>query len=156
VRISNTKNRTEIQNEETVVNFSKATLSAMGILGVLGCASQMQAAQQVEFRLPVAAHWGRTVLEAGSYRLTLPVRSMGESDLYIQGNAKGAYQMPLATEGGKSLAHSYVKLVKVDDTYFVQEYGSKSAGKVFSFRVPKPSVQKESARPAELLTAMVE
>lgn len=122
------------------------------VLGLLCGATLAQAAQQAEFHLPMAAHWGRTTLEAGVYRLTLPVRSIGESQVYVRGQQGGSYEMPMTIEDREIPSHSYVKLVKIDGEYFVKEYGSKTDGRVFTFHVPKSTSLHETAWLTETMT----
>jgi len=128
---------------------------SLAVLGILCTAALTQAAEQAKFHLPVPARWGRTVLESGDYRLTLPDRSMGASQLYVRGESQGVFEMPMTTEDRAISSRSYVKLIKVDGAYFVEEYGSKSEGKIYTFRVPKTGVRKEMATRSEtFLTAV--
>ncbi|MBV8552933.1 MAG: hypothetical protein JOY54_16690 [Acidobacteriaceae bacterium] len=104
---------------------------------VVSMSASHAAAQQATFHLPVTAHWGQAVLQPGDYKMTSPEPALGSSTFFVRGADMAAYTLPLTTEDRRASSSSYLQLVKVDGTYFVEEYNDGSAGKLFTFALPK-------------------
>ncbi len=119
------------------------------LAGLLG-ASSSQAAVQAQFHLPVAAHWGSTLLAPGNY--TIEVKGFepgGSKQVGVQGAGPAAWRMPVATDTEAISNSSSLQLVEVDGEYFVREYRAGSVGKTFTFGLPKHGAG-HSRKPIEM------
>ena len=115
----------------------------------LGLTAQHVSAQQTTFHLPVAAHWGSIVLEAGDYGLSDPAGGPGNHLIYV--SQRRHSQMVLAQSSEIQPRHfdrSSLELVKVNGAYFVKRYRSALTGQVFTFPVPKASPETQMASAA--------
>ena len=93
-------------------------------------------AQQGTFNLPVEAHWGQAVLSPGAHRVSVP-NSAGQKVVFLEGE-KTATQMsvPMMTQPSAEKA-SYIHLVKIGGTYYVDAYQSGYGGNKYFFSKPK-------------------
>jgi hypothetical protein len=125
--------------------MSMNRILSIGFLAMTIAAGAAHAAQQAKFHLPVEARWGDATLPPGDYKVSLPELSLGVSQFVVKSNDKTRYVLPMVTDRADGSSHdpSYLRLVKVNGTYFVAEYRSTAAGKTFSFAVPKPKRQVE-------------
>jgi hypothetical protein len=89
------------------------------------------------FHLATEAHWGRSVLPAGDYQITLPEPALGRAQVRIEGSGKTVYAMPLVTDPRPYSNSSYLRLSNVDGEYFVTEFTSGVSAKTYTFSVPK-------------------
>jgi hypothetical protein len=113
----------------------------LGLLVMTVAVGAAHAGVQAEFHLPFGARWGQMTLAPGDYKLTLPEMALGHRQFTVTSNDRTGYVQPMVADYGQSLegdsGHSYLKLVKVNGTYFVAEYRSGVTGKTFNFAVPK-------------------
>jgi len=116
---------------------------------VMAGAAAAQAAQQARFHLPFEAKWGGVTLPPGDYRLALPQLSLGANQFLVNGEEARGFIAPMSTDVDSSRfahpEHSYLRLVKVDGTFYVAKFESGPSGTTFTFKVPKPSHQVEMA-----------
>lgn len=116
-------------------------LSNNRILGLLALGMAVtatsQAGMQAQFHLPVAAHWGQTLLAPGDYKLQMPEVASGFRQVLIEGEGRRVYAMPLATDSKAINGSSSLQLVQQDGNYYVREYRSDVVGKTYTFGVPK-------------------
>ena len=99
-------------------------------------------AERASFNLPVEAHWGSTILEPGEYIIDVPLATSWPQLISLTRNGK-LVRLQAMTEATETKSKgSYLQLVTVGDTYFVREYNSGSAGKLFTFNVPKGATYK--------------
>lgn len=127
------------------------TVSALAI--ALGMGASQAYAQKATFHLPYEAHWGRAVLHPGNYTLTAPESTSVSHIFYLQGAAGTQMAVPRIVGTGVASSHSYLKLVNVDGTYYVQEYASTSTGTSLKFAIPKATHRNLSAEARVLLTS---
>lgn len=97
----------------------------------------MNAAQQATFHLPVAAHWGRTLLQPGDYKMLLPNIPVGEPEIRVIGAEKSVFELPMVTDVQQATDHSHLTLAYINGEYFVQDLSSGPEGKSYKFPVPK-------------------
>ncbi len=93
-------------------------------------------AQQGAFTLPVRVHWGMAVLEPGAHSLKPPSAAKGPI-FYISGDEGIEMSIPSSTENIEQSERSYLRLVKVNGDYFVNEFYSGLSGKKYHFATPK-------------------
>jgi hypothetical protein len=110
---------------------------SLAALTAFASAGLMQGAEQAAFHLPVAAHWGQSVLAPGDYKMYLPERSGGGMRFLVSGLGKSVFETPLVMGTQNFSSTSYLKLREIDGNYFVREFSSGPAGEIFTFPVPK-------------------
>lgn len=116
------------------------SFSRILVLGALSAAITFAASNgvggQATFHLPVEAHWGAVVLEAGDYSMSLPDRSLGQQAFVVRG-VQSVFVLPVVTNTEKASDANYLRLEKVNGTYFISEYQAGIDGKAYEFAVPK-------------------
>ena len=127
-------------------------MSGFGIIGAaLILTAANAAAQQATFHLPFEAHWGMAVLQPGDYRLSAPENSLGRTEFYVRGQNMAAYALPLVAEEQPTSLRAYLVLVNVNGEYFVEQYSSGMAGKLFTFTIPKSARHESLAQRAGMV-----
>ncbi len=133
------------------------SLNRILALGMLSAAVTFAAGNgvggQATFHLPVEAHWGMAVLEPGDYSMTLPDLSHGQEVFVVRGSAN-AFVLPIVTNTEKASDANYLKLQKVNGTYFVIEYQAGVEGKAYEFSTPKAARHQAIADRAGTLVAV--
>lgn len=110
----------------------------LAMLAVFLGVGTSQASVQATFHLPVATHWGKTVLAPGDYKLLVQDGQSNLRNVVIQGEGRTVFAMPLVADANASTAaHSHLELVQRDGAYFIKEYCSQVEGKTYLFGVPK-------------------
>lgn len=122
------------------------TASAFVIAGAF-----QASAQTAKFDLPFEARWGNVVLAPGSYTLRTPDFPGGAHIFYLQSNAGTKMVVPTIVDSEATSESSHLKLVKVNGTYYVQEYVSPATGMAISFAVPRQSYRKLVAEDGVLI-----
>lgn len=112
-------------------------ISACAVALPLG--ASLASAQTVQFDLPVEVHWGSAVLQPGSYTLSnIDSPSGGSPMLLLHGLMGNRIELPGAVDTQQPLGkRSYLKLVKLDGSYYVREYVSSTSGVAMEFATPK-------------------
>jgi hypothetical protein len=119
------------------MNWSITRLIAVSaVAAALGLGASQANAQRTRFRLPVEAHWGSTVLRPGSYILSAPFSLSGLRIFYLQGDAGSKIVVPTIVNNGPATGHSHLKLVKLDGTYYIQEFVSAASHTALEFHIP--------------------
>src|SRR5271168_3921850 len=99
---------------------------SLGLLALTATVGAVQAGVQAKFHLPVEARWGQSILAPGDYKLSLPEYSLGGRQLIVTGGDKNVMIQPTVMDYDRDAIpdadRSYLKLVKVNGTYFVTEY----------------------------------
>lgn len=94
-------------------------------------------AQQVTFKLPFEAHWGKAVLAPGDYSLTPQSVTSGIQVFTLTGSGKTYVMAPATISYGEPSDRSYLELVNRGGTYSIAKFSSGLTGKTFRFEVPK-------------------
>lgn len=128
------------------MSVSITRLTKWAALAAIAGAGLMQAAEQATFHLPVAAHWGLSVLQPGDYRMSLPQPSLNERTLLVAGTGQTTRPLPLVTDTRERSKTSYLELWQIDGQYFVHELSVGPSGKSFTFVVPKSGHRTQVAR----------
>jgi hypothetical protein len=126
-----------IRQEEIIMHTSIRHLITVASLSALASAAIMQGAQQCTFHLPVAAHWGKVLLQPGDYSLSRASSIVDQAIFRVDGAGTTAFEIPLLAEEQSPSDRSYLKLSAVGGDYFVREFSSGITGKTFEFSVPK-------------------
>lgn len=113
------------------------TVSAFVV--ALGLGASQARAQKATFHLPFEAHWGSTVLDPGNYTLSAPESRSVLHIFYLQRDNETRMAVPLIVNTQTASGRSHLRLVKVDGTYYVQEYVSEATGTALTFAIPKAS-----------------
>ncbi len=93
-------------------------------------------AQQGQFNLPVQAHWGTAVLQAGEHTIRVPY-SIGSTLISLSSNRDTQMTIPLTAELIPQSNRNYLHLVKINGQYYVDVYQSGMTGKRYIFPKPK-------------------
>jgi hypothetical protein len=125
------------------------TVSAFVI--ALGWGASQARAQKATFHLPFEAHWGTTVLDPGNYSLSAPNSSSATRIFFLQSNAGTQMAVPIIVNSETTSGHSHLKLVRIDGTYYVQEYVSEATGTALKFAIPKATHRELRAQDQVLL-----
>lgn len=119
------------------------------LLAVTAGIGAAQAGQQATFHLPFEAKWGTVVLPPGDYTMAAPQLSTGPHQFFVKGEDARGFIAPMSTDTDsvkyERSTKSYLRLVKVDDKFYVAKFESGLSGTTFTFRVPKPSHQVQMA-----------
>lgn len=119
------------------MRISIAHIFGVAAVAALACTGTMQAEEHGAFHLTTETHWGNAVLEPGDYRMVLPEPSLRQPHFRIEGSGHMVYALPLTTGFQQYSNSNRLKLVKVDNSYFIQEFSSGATGKTFTFSVPQ-------------------
>lgn len=120
------------------MNWSISRLIAVSAFAAaLGLGASQANAQRATFDLPVEAHWGGTVLNPGSYILNAPFSQSGIHIFYLQGNTGSKIVVPTIVNNEPAVGRSRLKLVRVDGTYYIQEFVSAANNTTLKFHVPR-------------------
>lgn len=130
------------------MHISIGHLLGVASLSILASAAIMQGAEQCTFHLPVAAHWGKVLLQPGDYNLSLASSIVDQPIFRLDGAGTIAFEMPLVSDEQSISDRSYLKLSEVGGDYFVREFSSGISGKTFQFAVPK-EVRRQLATSAD-------
>jgi hypothetical protein len=110
-------------------------------------------AQEATFHLPFRARWGTAVLGPGNYTLSTPDSVSGIRIFYLHSDARTQMAVPAIVSNEPVSGRSYLKLMNIDGTYYIQEYVSGVTGRVFEFAIPKASHRELSARDRVLVAS---
>jgi hypothetical protein len=134
------------------MNLSMTRLITVSAFVVaLGWGASQARAQKATFHLPFEAHWGSTVLDPGNYTLSAPNSSSPTRIFFLHGNAGIQMAVPIIVNNETASGHSHLKLVKVDGTYYVQEYVSEATGTSLKFATPRATHRELRAQDQVLL-----
>src|SRR5438270_12846410 len=89
-------------------------------------ATQMNA-QQGTFNLPFAAHWGNVVLQPGEHEVKVPL-VMEQKRVFLSGAEGTEMSVPLVTEQIPESNHSYLHVVNINGTNYIDEYNCGETG----------------------------
>jgi hypothetical protein len=113
----------------------------LGLLLITAAAGAAYAEVQAQFHLPFEAHWGGMTLAPGDYKVNLPNISHGSNQFVVNGADGSGFVQPMVADTDGNLpsdsTRSYLKIVKINGSYFVQQYRSGPTGKTFAFALPK-------------------
>jgi hypothetical protein len=127
-----------VPESERRINMSNLFGRIFGLVAVAGLmAAGSQAAVQARFHLPVATHWGATLLAPGDYKIRILDQTSGRNQVVIEGFGHTTYEMPIAVDMQLTSSPSSLQLVEVGGSYFVKEYRSAFVGRTYTFGVPK-------------------
>jgi hypothetical protein len=121
------------------------TLSAMLLAAsCIAIAPQARAQEPflASFKLPMAAHFGNTVLQPGDYKI---YRIAGMSAIRVTGEGSIATIMASSVDSHVDLEKSRLTLINVDGTFSLKRFDSGSAGSRFDF-VPTKDHSRNSER----------
>jgi|UPI00037FC331 hypothetical protein len=136
------------------MNWSLTRLiTASAFVAALGLGAAQANAQKATFYLPFEAHWGRAVLHAGKYTLTTPESASDSRIFFLQSASGSQMALPIIVGNGVVSKRSYLKLVNVGGTFYVQEYVSAPTGIALKFATPKASHRDLSAQARVLVTS---
>jgi hypothetical protein len=127
------------------MNISIGRVISLAAVAALAGTGLVQGAGKTTFHLPVAAHWGRVLLEPGDYKMYLPEPSTGREQFLIKGADKAVFEAPIVATTQKVSDSSYLKLREVDGNYFVREFSFGPSGESFTFPIPKGSHRQQMA-----------
>lgn len=122
-------------------------IKVTAVAAALGLCAMQMSAQQGDFTLPVAAHWGNVVLQPGSHRVSMPIEPSGLKIVYLESNNERAMTLPVTSQPADEGMHSYIRLSKINGTYYVTAYQNEIAGHKYFFAKPKSD---RSAGPADV------
>jgi hypothetical protein len=126
----------QIKGERMQLKTNRMARISGLIIGV-GLTALTLNAQQGEFKLPVQAHWGAAILQPGEHTVRIP-SIMGQTLLALSSDGDIQLAMPLTAELIPQSKRNYLRLVKINDQYYVDVYQSGMTGKRYIF--PKPKV----------------
>ena len=107
-------------------------------------------AAHATFDLPVEAHWGSVVLKPGKHSFDVPLASSWPQQISLTDNNRRISISAITELSGVDSDYSYLRLVAVGGTYFVQEYRSGPTGRQFTFWTPKPSHSETGESPGTI------
>ena len=126
------------KTEEEMRFFGNSLLGLVGMCVGLGLATGQANAQKATFTLPVEAHWGRVVLEPGSYDIRFPTAASTFRVIQVSGNDKTwNFLIPVTSYNLKHSDTSKLRLVSVNGDYNVESISDSIYDRTFSFFVPK-------------------
>ncbi len=135
------------------MNCSMTRLVAVSaFVAALGLGTSQANAQSATFHLPSETRWGSTVLHPGTYTLDTPDSPSVHPVFYLRGKDGIQLAVPHIVSKEAASGHSYLKLVNVDGTYYVQEFVSGARATAFQFAVPKAAHRESSAQNRVLVT----
>jgi hypothetical protein len=117
------------------------------LAAAVGLGALQMSAQQGTFNLPVAAHWGNAVLQPGEHSVRIPIAPSGQKLVYLLSDRNTQMTVPLSSEPLTQSGRSYLHLVKINGTYYVDAYQSEINGAKFFF--PKPKANRTAGPIAE-------
>jgi hypothetical protein len=117
----------------------------------LGTLALQASAAQGTFNLPVEAHWGRVVLEPGVHRVDIPTAVLGQKIVYLRSGQNTKMTLPLTSQPSTG-KHSYLRIVKVDNAYYVDAFQSQADGHKYFFPHPKSEQSQEAGAGGEVAT----
>ena len=132
-------------------NKTNRLVRVAAIAAALGMAALQASAADGTFNLPVEAHWGRAVLEPGVHRVQVPVAELGPKVVFLRTGTRTKITIPITSQPATG-THSYLRLVKVDGTYYVDTYQSQFDGNKYFFAHPKSSQRDEASGNGEEAT----
>ena len=136
------------------MNLSMTRLVTMSaFVAALGLGASQASAQKATFNLPFEARWGTIFLDPGNYTLTAPDSVSGIRIFYLHSDAGTQMAVPTIVGNDVASGRSYLKLVNIDGTYYVQKYVSGATGQAFEFAVPKASHRELSAQDRVLVAS---
>ncbi len=139
------------------MNISVNRIFSYGLLAAaLSFGASYASAQQVTFHLPSETHWGRAVLESGDYKMSGGQASLGQTEFLVRGDSGSAFELPLVTDTQRESNSSYLQLVNINGTYYVDEYVSGPSGKTYKFALPKAARHQEMARAGGTIVAVTD
>ena len=123
-------------------------------VATIGLSASQVSAQEATFNLPFKARWGAAVLDPGNYKLSAPDSVAGIRIFYLHSDTKTQMAVPTIVSNELASGRSYLKLVNIDGTYYVQEYISGVTGRGFEFAIPKASHRELSAQDRVLVASV--
>lgn len=121
------------------MSIQKGHVAKFAAMALLASSALMQGAEHGTFHLPMEAHWGKTVLQPGDYKVILPAPSLGEFDLRVECAGKIVYRTAARPDAQPLSNSSSLKLTNINGQYVVTEFSSGATGQVFEFPLPKAS-----------------
>jgi hypothetical protein len=132
------------------MNIFVKRILGIGLFGAIASVGALQAQQQAKFHLPFTATWNKVVLPPGDYTLSVPGLAVSPRGFLLNGPDTKAFILPMSAGAGTYAAaddtHSYLKLVNVDGTYYVESYESGPTSTEFGFKTPKPRIRLQMSK----------
>ena len=132
-------------------NKTNRVVRVAAIAAGLGLMALQASAAEGTFNLPFEAHWGKAVLEPGLHKVQIPVAEFGQKIVYLRTGQKTNMTIPTTTQPSTG-THSYLRLVKVDGSYYVDAFQSQIDGQKYFFAHPKADHDQEAAASGEEAT----
>lgn len=117
-------------------NISRV-IRVTALAATLGLTAMQMSAQQGTFNLPVEAHWGHAVLEPGQHSVRIPLGTSGQQIAYLTSDKDTQMTVPLSSQPLTRANRSYLHLVKINGTFYVDAYQSATNGSKYFFARPK-------------------
>lgn len=119
--------------------IGNAIFGVAGLAAYLGLAAAGASAQQATFTLPVEAHWGRTLLEPGDYKVKFPSSVDTMRLIRITGNGRTLNFLPQVTASEQKKNEGSGKLVLSHENggYRVWSISNPGSDSAFLFPLPK-------------------
>ena len=130
---------------------NRAIRVAAIMVAALGVTALQASAQKGTFNLPVEAHWGKVVLAPGVHQVQVPFPTNGQRVAYVYTENRAQMSVPLTTQIAQD-DRSYLHLVRVNGTYYVDAYQSHVNGLKYFFPRPKPANTEDAAAAEEKAT----
>ncbi len=111
--------------------FSWAAIAALAGTGL------MQGAEHGSFHLDKQVRWGESVLPPGDYEISVPVASLGVTQMQVVGGNTNIFELPLSEQTQTVSDSSYLKLSNINGEYVVTTFQSGVTGRTYTFGVPK-------------------
>jgi hypothetical protein len=116
----------------------KAALATVALAAAATCAS----AAELKVNLPIQVQWGRALLPAGNYTVSI---SQDSNLRRVSGNGKNVSVLVATSEYGH-VSSSHVRIVDVNGTPVINELTSLDFDKTYRFLVPSASAVHGSVR----------
>ncbi len=108
----------------------KSACLALG-LSALTCVAS---ATEINMHVPVTAKWGKQILPAGDYKLTVKANN---PFAVVSGNGKRVTVSVVSSSQDTTNTESYVKIIDVNGTPTVEALASSANGMLYEFALPK-------------------
>lgn len=123
------------------MNFFAKIITPLAAIAAALFSAGNASAQQATFHLDRAAVWNGVTLPAGSYRLHMPQAGPVTNQFTLDSTTSRMFIVPMSVDayGGRSIPNGsdYLQLVRVNGTYYVRKYESKTKATAYYFNMPK-------------------
>jgi len=130
------------------IQYAVSAILLAGALGLTTSQANAQQAYKGTFTLPYETYWGNTVLEPGTYTVSIESGNLAPSVLKVQGSGGGAAMLSGPAEI-TDIKPGRVLLANINGVYALKQFDAGAIGKSYMFAISKAARTKAHAEMSE-------